>query len=300
MQSARFSGQIAPVARQYASLFVNMATTFEALSRHPENLRTAIERGAPTLEAGIRSFPVQRPFLRDSAELARRLEPVAEEMERSLPKISDAFHTGVPVLRKAPAFYQRTRNVFRALDDLTDNPNTLLAIKDLRRTLEVLTPLVQWVAPFQTVCNYWNYYWTPLGEHVSEPVPGGTGQRSALKSDNRTQDNRISSSDADRPVDVPVGQDPQEARAENPNEPLQALHAGAYRNAIDAQGNADCTVGQYGYMNGPLPGGRYPPSRDPAQGGGSHTVVDGGGLPGLSGPTYKMRELGIDNLKDVK
>jgi virulence factor Mce-like protein len=297
-QAGRTSGQIAPVARQYASLFVNMATTFEALSRHPDNLRAAIERGAPTLESGIRSFPVQRPFLHDSAELARRLGPVADEIEHSLPVVSDAFHTGAPVLHKAPPFYRRTRDVFRAVDDLTDNPNTLLALKDLRRTLDVLAPLVTFVAPYQTVCNYWNYYWTPLGEHVSEPVPGGTGQRSSLKSDNRTQDNRVSDSSADRPVDIPVGQDPQEAKAPN-NEPLQALHAGAYRNAIDAQGNADCTVGQYGYMNGPLPGGRYPASTDPEQGGGSHTVIDNG-LPGLSGPTYKMRELGIKNLKDVK
>ena len=146
----------------------------------------------------------------------------------------------------------------------------------------MLTPLVTYVAPYQTVCNYWNYYWTPLGEHVSEPVPGGTGQRSSLKSDNRTQDNRVSDSSADRPVDVPVGQDPQEAKAPN-GDPLQALHAGAYRNAIDAQGNADCTVGQYGYMNGPLPGGRYPASTDPEKGGGSHVVIDNG-LPGLSGP----------------
>jgi virulence factor Mce-like protein len=296
-QAGRTSGQIAPVARQYASLFVNMATTFEALSRHPEKLRTAIERGAPTLESGIRSFPVQRPFLRDTGELARRLGPVADEIEHSLPIVSDAFHTGAPVLRRAPPFYRRTRDVFRAVDDLTDNPNTLLALQDLRRTLDVLTPLVRYVAPYQTVCNYWDYYWTPLGEHVSEPVPGGTGQRSLLKSDNRNQDNRVSDSQADRPVDVPVGEDPQ--TASTPSGPLQALHAGAYRNAIDAQGNADCTVGQYGYMNGPLPGGRYPPSSDPAKGGGSHVVFDNG-LPGLSGPTYKMRELGIDNLKDVK
>jgi virulence factor Mce-like protein len=297
-QAGRTSGQIAPVASQYASLFVNMATTFEALSRHPDNLRAAIERAAPTLESGIRSFPVQRPFLRDSAELARRLEPVADEIERSLPIVSDAFHTGAPVLGKAPPFYRRTREVFRAVDDLTDNPNTLLALKDLRRTLDVLTPLVAFVAPYQTVCNYWNYYWTPLGEHVSEPVPGGTGQRSLLKSDNRTQDNRVSDSSADRPVDIPVGQDPQEAKAPN-GDPLQALHAGAYRNAIDSQGNADCTVGQFGYMNGPLPGGRYPASTDPEKGGGSHVVFDNG-LPGLSGPTYKAHELGIKSLKDVK
>ena len=51
-------------------------------------------------------------------------------------------------------------------------------------------------------------------------------------------------------------------------------------------------------MTGPfVPDGRYPPSTDPAQGGGSHVVL--ALPPGNSGPTYKARELGIDNLKDV-
>jgi len=58
-------------------------------------------------------------------------------------------------------------------------------------------------------------------------------------------------------------------------------------------------VGQRGYVTGPsVPDGRYPPSTDPTLGGGSHVVLE---LPGnrRAGGTYKSRELGIDNLKDV-
>jgi virulence factor Mce-like protein len=297
-ESGRTSGQLAPVAGTYASLFSAMATTFEALSRHDERLRTAIERGAPTLEEGIESLPAQRPFLRDTAELARRLEPVAEEVERSLPVAASALETGAPVLTKAPPLYRRTRNVFRALDRLTSNPNTLLGLRDLRRTLEVAAPLVEYVAPYQSVCNYWLYYWTAIGEHVSELVPGGTIQRTNLKSDNRIQDNRLSDSTADRPVDVPVGQDPQVAKSPT-GDAMQALHRGAYEPAIDAQGNADCQVGQRGYINGPLiTNGRYPPSRNPAHGGGSHVVLDAD-FPGLAGGTNIARKLGISNLRDV-
>ena len=62
----RFSGQIAPVAEVYAQLFENMGTTFEALSRDPEALRQTIERSPDTLDAGIRSLPVQKPFLADA------------------------------------------------------------------------------------------------------------------------------------------------------------------------------------------------------------------------------------------
>ena len=299
-QAGRTSGQIAPVARTYADLFQNMATTFEALGRSPESLRGTIERSPRTLEAGIRSFPVQRPFLADSERLFTRLIPVAEEFRRSLPPTSDALAVGAPVLRRAPALYQRTEAVFAALRALVRNPNTLLALKDLTTTFQILAPLLTYVAPYQTVCNYWNYYWTALGEHVSEPSSGisgridGTTQRSNLKSDNRTQDNRLSSTEADRPADVPANQDPQEARDPEGN-PLVALHTAAYEPAIDAQGNADCQVGQRGYLDGPLvTGGRYPPSNNPAEGGGSHVVLDSD-YPGLAGPTYT----GVPSLKDV-
>jgi hypothetical protein len=202
---------------------------------------------------------------------------------------------GAPVLDKAPPFYERTERVFHAVEGLMENPNTLLALRDLDRTLEVAAPLVEYVAPFQTVCNYWVYYWTGLGEHVSEPVRGGTVQRTNLKSDNRTQDNRLSSSEAERPVDVPKDQDPHEAKAPN-GDALQALHGGSYNQAIDAQGNADCVIGQRGYLEGPLvPGGRYGPDED----GGQHVVLEPFVLPTLRGGTYKARELGIDNVEDV-
>jgi hypothetical protein len=43
------------------------------------------------------------------------------------------------------------------------------------------------------------------------------------------------------------------------------------------------------------PGGRYGPSED----GGQHVVWGPFDLPGLTGGTYKARELGIDNVEDV-
>jgi virulence factor Mce-like protein len=290
-QAGRTSAQIAPVANVYAQLFTNMATTFEALSRHEEKLRGTIERAAPTLEEGIRSFPVQRPFMRDLERLNARLEPVAIEMDRSLPPATRAFRVGAPVLDKAPQLYRNTQKVFASLDELAENPNTLLALQDLDTTLDVLTPLVNYVAPYQTVCNYWVYYWTGISEHVSEVVPGGTGQRTNLKSSNNTQDNRLTSSEAERPVDtdqLPGAKAPDGAD-------LQALHNLAYTPAIDGQGNADCRTGQRGYLAGPLiPNGRYGRNED----GGRHVVLSGD-TGQLYGGTYKAHELGIDNVKDV-
>jgi virulence factor Mce-like protein len=298
-QSRAFSAQVAPVAQTYADLFQNMATTFEALSRSPQSLRSVIEKSGPTLETGIRSFRVQRPFLSDSERLFTALEPVAREFERSLPTVADALEVGAPVLRTTPKLYRNTQTVLTALRDLARRPTTLLALRSLTTTVDVLAPLVTYVAPYQTVCNYWNYYWTGISEHVSEPVRGGTIQRTVSKTDNRAQDNRGGDSTADRPVDVPSDHDPQDPLN---GQTVQALHSGSYEPAIDAQGNADCQVGQRGYFDGPLgDGNRYKPSNDPSigspldeAGGGSHTVMESN-LPGLAGPTFK----GVKRLQDV-
>jgi hypothetical protein len=216
---------------------------------------------------------------------------------------------GQPVQRRSPILNRRTENVFRALDDLAEDPNTLLALKDLNRLLAVGRPLVEYVAPFQTVCNYWNYWWTGLGGHQSEPVRGGFAERVFVRSDNGEQDNRFSSPEGDRPADVPANRDPQRDRTER-GDPFLVSHPQAYLPAIDARGNADCGIGQTGYMNGPLipPGGRYPAadiepgesrrSWEQRKGGGSH-IIASPDVPGLSGGTYKSRELGIDNLRDV-
>jgi ABC-type transporter Mla subunit MlaD len=294
-QSRRLSGQIAPVASTYIALFGNMATTFEALGRDEGALRSTIERSPRTLEQGIRSLPPQRPFLADARVLFHHLRPAAEEFERSLPIVEDALRTGTPVLTRAPALYARTEDVFAALSELVSNPDTLRGLTDLRQLLAAAAPLLEYVAPSATVCNYFNYYFTAFGEHVSEPFRFGTIQRVNLKSDNRTQDNRFSSSEADRPADVRDNQDPQTAEDPEGN-PLVVARRTGYYPFVDANGNADCQVGQVGFLDGPLAtGSPYKPSNDPDELGGSHVIFNSE-LPGLAGPTYT----GLRSLKEVK
>jgi virulence factor Mce-like protein len=294
-QSRRLSGQLAPVANTYIALFGNMATTFEALGRDEDALRSTIERSPRTLEQGIESLPPQRPFLEDSRVLFSHLRPAAEEFERSLPIVTDALRTGTPVVTKLPAYYRRTEEGFDALYDLARNPQTLLALADLRQLFQTAAPLLEYAAPSATVCNYFNYYFTAFGEHVSEPFRFGTIQRINLKSDNRTQDNRFSSSEADRPTDVLDSQDPQTAKDPEGN-PLTVARRTAYYPFVDSQGNADCQVGQAGFLDGPLADGSpYKPSNDPDELGGSHVIFNSE-LPGNAGPTFT----GLNSLREVK
>jgi virulence factor Mce-like protein len=289
----RALGELAPVATVQADFLANQATTFAAIGRNPEALRETIEEGPATLEASIRSLRVQTPFLARFAEVSRRLGPAATELRASLPAINDALRVGTPVLLRFPELGGDLERLSGALEDLGENPSTLLALRDLREGLRVARPLVEFVAPYQTVCNFFVYFWPPTGAHLSQVTRApdgralGTVQR-ILSIPPSSQDNSLTTSASSRPVDVPPGTDPQSEGAG------QALHSQQGGPAVDSRGRADCQSGQWGYLDRLATDDRYGPNRL----GGAHIVVDPD-TPGLAGGTWVSRRLGIDNVKDV-
>jgi virulence factor Mce-like protein len=293
--------QAAPVARVQAELFTNMADTFDAVSRDPDALQETIEKSPPTLDVAVRSFRVQRPFLLDFADLSRRLRPAVQELPRSLPAINSALRVGTGVLPQTMALNRRLEGAFSALDDLFDNPSTLLSLRKLRTTLSVTRPAIEFIAPYQTVCNYFVYFFNSLGEVQSQTVPGGTALNQGVKLVNLLQPNTLGTTVSSRPWDVPPGKDPRGAKGAL-GLPLGRVYNAPNQPAIDAQGNADCQEGQRGWVKGPLaPGSRYGPGFVPGT-----SIPTGGNFPVLLsnypillGGTYKARELGIDNLRDV-
>jgi virulence factor Mce-like protein len=316
LQIGRASAQAAPVARTQALLFTDMADTFAAISASPQALQDTIEKAAPTMDVSIDSFRVQQPFYVDFADLSRRLRPAAEELPRSLPAINQAFKVGTPVLPRTVELNENLEDALREAKDLFENPNTLLALKDIDTALTVSRPAIQFIAPYQTVCNYFNYFMHPLGEAQSVvqsgPTGGGTSLNQNVKVPNSHQQNNYGTSTGSRPWDILAGQKPQGAKDKQGN-PLFRLYAPPYQPAIDAQGNADCQLGQNGYPNGALSNGPYskgniqdrseehglPIPDEFGTGANGAIMPDDNNLPGLSGGTYKSRELGIDNLADV-
>jgi hypothetical protein len=284
----RAAGEVAPVAFRQAQLFTNMADTFDAFSRDPDALRQTISEGPPTQSVAVRSFRIQRPFIADFAELSRRLRPAVQELPRSLPALSSALRVGAPVLRRVPRLTDDLDNVFAALEDLGRNPTTLLALRDLETTVDVAAPAIRFIAPYQTVCNYANYFLVPLGTHISTPGAGGTTQRILLKQADREQLNALTARGASRPVDT------EESKEQGGNAPA-TLHTQRGAPAVDAEGNADCEIGQQGYLGGTFAkDSRY--ARNEV--GGRNIVLDPE-IPGLSGGTFKSRELGLDGIEDV-
>jgi virulence factor Mce-like protein len=288
------AAQAAPVARVQAEWLSNMATTFAAMSRDPEALRETISESPPTLQAATESFRVQTPFLARFAAVSRDLQPGTALLRTTLPLLNGALGAGVPAFRETPQLGNDLEDLFRAAEDLGDDPNTLLALKDLRTAVHVTKPAIQFVAPYQTVCNNFVYFFNPLGTHQSSVVPGGAAERILAKLVDTQQQDSLGSTESKYPVDVPSDQDPQAEPAK------QSLHTQYGGPAIDSQGRADCEAGQTGYPNRLVSNPRYPPDTSAGgfRGGGSHVVVDPD-TPGLAGGTYKSRQLGIKTLKDV-
>ena len=98
----------------------------------------------------------------------------------SLPDLNSAVRVGTPVLRRAPQLNTRLRGAFRSLNGLVERPSTGSALSRLDDLFDEARPLAGKVAAAQTVCNYWNYWFTFLPEHLSDRDQVGFTQRVAI------------------------------------------------------------------------------------------------------------------------
>jgi|SRR5438128_1804715 len=169
---------VAPVANTQAQLFVNLDTTFRALANVARpSIQDTISNTPPTLDSGIAGFPIQRPFLENTAAFARELQPGAAVLPTTLPALADALQFGIPALNRTPDLAHRLTGVFRALRRFADDPMVPLGIRRLTDTVTTLRPTLRFLAPTQTVCNYVTLWFRNISSLLSEGDQNGTWQR---------------------------------------------------------------------------------------------------------------------------
>jgi len=176
----RTSEIVAPVAVQQADFFHQAWIAFDAISSDPAALRGTISEGAALLTQGPAELRRQRPFLTEFTELSRRLRPGVHQLRIAIPTLNDAIEVGTPVLNRSVSMNKRLRGVMVSLKKLVQQPSTKTSLERLKETFDQAAPLAQWVAPAQTVCNYWNYHWDLLAEHLSERDQIGFLERVAI------------------------------------------------------------------------------------------------------------------------
>jgi virulence factor Mce-like protein len=169
---------VAPAAEAQAELFVNLDTTFAALREVARPyIQDSISGGPPALEAGIRSFPIQRPFLANTEGLFRELRPGARALRTSAPVLADALEEGTTTFRRSPPFNRRLASLLEALQEFANDPNVPIGIRATTTALETLNPTLQFLGPTQTQCNYITLWFRNISSLLSEGDRNGTWQR---------------------------------------------------------------------------------------------------------------------------
>jgi virulence factor Mce-like protein len=170
-------GQVAPVAEEQASLFVNLDTSFTALAEIARPfLQETITEGPRAEETAIRDFPRQRPFIRNNTALFRELRPGVATLPHSAPIVADAFDAGSRTLPKTVPVNEDLADVFDALEEFSDDPLARQGIDQLTRLASSLRPTLHFLTPVQTVCNYATLWFRNVASHLSDGDANGTWQ----------------------------------------------------------------------------------------------------------------------------
>jgi virulence factor Mce-like protein len=278
-ETGDFTRILAPLSGTFARGFTGMADTFGALSEDPQALRDAIAATPATLDEGIASLPLTRPFFSRLAQISDEVRGSARELRRSLPPLNRAIAAGTPVLRRTPQFTSDLEGTLRALRDLAKSPTTDLGLAGLASTMKTLNPTLRYVGPYVTVCNYFNYWWTFLADHISDEDATGTVQRIQVKMAPLSQPNSMALSGSPGPANGGTVDPVTKALAGD----AAALHDQIYNHAVDANGNADCEAGQRGYVQRAATG--FPANLN---------IAIDTRTPGNQGPTYKGRPRVLD------
>ena len=91
------------------------------------------------------------------------------------------------------------RKTLGTVKDVAEAPGTNAALRGLTATVTTLNPQLRFYGPYVTVCNSWNYFFTYLAEHFSEPDTTGSAQR-ALVNTTGQQEDSLGAMGADEPA----------------------------------------------------------------------------------------------------
>jgi virulence factor Mce-like protein len=240
---SRAAAEVGPVAQTQADLFSNLDTTFTALNQVARPyIQDSISEGAPALDAAVRSFKVQQPFLRNTAGLFADLRPGARALRTAAPDLSEALRVGTPTLLRAPALNRRLEPVFTTLQAFAEDPAVPRAIRRLSETARTLRPTLEYLAPAQTTCNYVSLFFRNIASVVSEGDANGTWQRFII-------------------VATPAGPNNEGLASAKPADgPTEAnhLHSNPYPNTAAPGQPKECESGNEVYLRGRTTIGNVP------------------------------------------
>ncbi len=238
----RAAEEVAPVAEEQASLFVNLDTSFTALASIARPfLQETISEGPISEEVAIRDFPLQRPFIRNNTALFRELRPGVAVLPSAAPVLADAFEIGTNVLPKTIPMNEDLADVFDTLADFSEDPMVRAGVNQLTRLASSLKPTLNFIAPVQTTCNYATLLFRNAASVFSDGDANGTWQRFIIISAPTQRGTLVTGPNNES--------GPSDAPANGPT-PENHLHFNPYPNTASPGQTRECEAGNERYAPG--------------------------------------------------
>jgi virulence factor Mce-like protein len=174
---ARFSGELAPVSEQTAGLFEGLDTTFAALARVAPDLEQTISATPPALATVTAAIPQTAPLLRQGAALLHDLRPAVAYLPRASAPLASAFAAGARNLPGVPGLDRRLVDALGTVADFSGRTDVHAGLQRMVLTFQTLDPLVAFITPSQTVCNYPALFVRNLSSLFKEHIATGTTLR---------------------------------------------------------------------------------------------------------------------------
>jgi virulence factor Mce-like protein len=229
------ASEVAPVAETQARMFVALDTTFGAFAEVARPfIQETISETPPTLDVGNRALPVIRPFLAHSAVLFGDLRPGVHALADAAPTLSRALKVGIPALQQSPQLNAQIPPTARSLLALSQDSGARAGINRLITSNNDLAPLLRFVTPAQTVCNYGTLLFRNAASGLSLGDGAGTWQRFILFQTPFGKNNLGSPS----------------SKPANGGTSANFLHANPYPNTAAPGQRHECEAGNAPYLKG--------------------------------------------------
>ncbi len=232
------ASEVAPVAATQGHLFVVLDATFGALASVARPfIQETISKSPPTEDTAIRTLPVIRPFLADSAQLFADLQPGVRTLRSTAPILVDALTKGIPALSQSPALNAQLPPTAQTLQAFGEDASVRAGLTRLTETNDLLRPTLSFVTPAQSVCNYATLLFRNFASATSQGDGLGSWQRFIVFQSNKGPNNEGSPSA--KPANGGPG-----------SEAGNFLHDNIYPNTASPGQPRECEPGNEGYTIG--------------------------------------------------
>ena len=220
----RVASAVAPVSGELGEMIEAADVTFGALAEVRDRLGETIAELPATEAQATRTLQVARPLLADATLLMRDARAGTRLLPTATLRLDSAIDTGLPVLRRALTLADDLKATLGAVETLARDPATTTTLEKLDATLAIATPLVSFITPMQTRCNYLGLWTRNANSSISEGDANGNWFRTLVIANT--------------------------AEFTSAAQPAPDLHVNPYPNTAAPGQGGECEAGNEGYEPG--------------------------------------------------